>query len=292
MRRAVVTACNAGFAQGAAGLLRSVRRFHPDVARYCLAPAADVPAVTAALGDLAEVRSAPRPVVGVPDQWLMQLLAARVFIPTVPEEVVAWVDCDVAFCKPAAELWEVPPGRVNVIQDAVYNLGRMVPTDVWPAYARQFGRKPDEPGFNAGIYALRRADWADLPEKYEAAVVAGEYPYYPPGFDQALLNGLFLPHAHWLPRKYNWHALFEFGVAHDARILHYTDSPKPWQPGYGAHRPGYAEWAEFAEGRPAGWLKLYYRLSAVRRIGYKAVRKVLTKLGLRRHQVGVQGSES
>lgn len=294
MSRAVVTACNAGYAPGAAGLLRSVRRFHPDVVRYCLAPPSEVTAVQIALGDLAEVRAAPRPVRGVPDQWLMQLLAARVFIPTVPEDVVAWVDCDVVFCRPSDELWEVPAGKVNVIQDAVYNLARMVPADVWPAFARQFGRKPEEPGFNAGIYALRRTDWADLPEKYEAAVADGGYPYYPPGFDQALLNGLMLPRANWLPRAFNAHAVFELGLPPGVRIVHYTDNPKPWMAGYGAHRPGYVQWVEFAENRPGRWrvlgLKVYYSVSAIRRLGFKAVRKVLTKLGVWHHSVGVQGS--
>lgn len=295
MTRALVTACNLKFAEGARGMLASARRFHPEVVRYCIAPAADADGVRAALGDLATVVTAPRLVAGVPDEMLMQLYVVRLFLPTFPEEVVAWVDCDVAFRGPAGALWDVPPGRVNVVRDAVYNLGRMVAPDVWPAYAALFRVAPTDPGFNAGVFALRRADWPDLIDRYERAVVAGRFPYYLLGFDQALINGLLLPHANWLPRAFNAHALFELGTASDDRVLHYTDSPKPWMPGYRRHWPGYADWAEFAEQcgpLRAKLLRLYYTANFPRRTGYKLARKVLTVLGLWSHRVGVADAKT
>ena len=290
MTRGVVTGCNLKFAAGAAGLLRSIRRFHPEAVRYCLTPAAEVAEVQAHLGDLATVLAPPRPIRGVPDQWLLQLLAARTLLPAFAEGVIAWVDCDVVFCGPADALFEVPEGSVNVVQDAVYNLGNMVPADVWEQYARQFHCQKTDRGFNAGIYALRRSDWLDLPERYEKAVEDGHYSYYPPGFDQALLNGLFRGRTNWLPATYNWHAVFERGVPRGTRIVHYTDNPKPWQPGYGAHRPGYCEWMRYGEEASAlqsFMYKAYNHLSAPRRFGYKAIRKVLTKVGFWRHEVGV-----
>jgi lipopolysaccharide biosynthesis glycosyltransferase len=169
MKRALVTGCNTKFLNGAKGLLRSVRMFHPEVSRYCLAPDAELDEVRAQLGELATVVVAPRKVSGVPDQWLMQLLAARIFIPTFPEDVVAWVDSDAIFCASAPELWEVPVGKVNVVRDAVYDIIHMVPMDTWDVFERQFGYARNHPGFNAGIYALRSADWRDLPERYEKA---------------------------------------------------------------------------------------------------------------------------
>lgn len=47
MRNAAVTGCDAAFCDGAATLLRAVRRFHPDVARFCIVPPADAAAVAA-----------------------------------------------------------------------------------------------------------------------------------------------------------------------------------------------------------------------------------------------------
>ena len=295
MTQALVTGCNAKFLPGAVGLLRSVRTFHPDVARYCLVPPGEQEECRAVLGDLAIVVVAPRPVAGVPDRPLLQLLAARTFIPTFPADVVAWVDCDVVFCRPAPGLWEVPPGMVNAVADAVYNLGLMVPGDVWDSYARQFaGVTREQPGFNAGIYALRSAEWKDLPERYEAAVAPENLPYYPPGFDQPVLNGLFRDRVNWLPRQFNCHAIYEFGIPADVQLIHYTANPKPWMSGYRRHWPGYADWAEFAEECSplrAKLLRLYYAVNFPRRTGYKLARKVLTILGLWKHRLGVADAE-
>jgi hypothetical protein len=289
--RALVTGCNVTFLEGARGLLRSVREFHPDVTCYCLAPDGEVDAVRAGVGDLAEVLAAPRAVRGVPDHWKLQLLAARVFIPSFTAGSVAWVDSDAVMCRPAPELWDVPPGAVNAVRDAVYSLGRMVPPDCWETFARQFGYAKDQPGFNAGVYALRPADWADLPDRYERAVAEGGYPYYPPGFDQALLNALLLPRVNWLPAKFNAHASFEVGVPADVRILHYTDNPKPWMKGFPRHLPGYYYWVRHGEqerrrSRLAA-VKLHVLARAPQPLAYKACRKVLTKLGLWKSEVGV-----
>ena len=291
MRRAIVTGCNIAFLPGAIGLLESVRTFHPDVARYCLVPPDEAEQARKVLADLAEVSVAPRPIRGVPDKPILHLLAGRTFIPTFPAEVVAWVDCDVVFCRPAPELWDVPSGKVNAVQDSVYNLGMMVPNDVWEHYVTIFPNMTrDQIGFNAGIYALRSSEWLNLHELYEAAIAPGRLPYYPPGFDQPLLNGLFHGRINWLPRAFNCHASYELGFPPGVRIIHYTANPKPWMPGYGAHNPGYYEWAlhgEKASAQRAFLLRGYRVLATPRRYGYRALRKVLTKIGVWKHTVGV-----
>jgi len=290
MIRGLVTGCNLKFLPGAVGLLRSVENFHPDVVRFCMVPPDDLDAVRSQMGKLAEVIPPPRKMRGVPDTPLLQLLAARAFISTFSVDVVAWVDSDVVFCRPAPELWQVPPGQVNAVKD-FYNLGLMVPRDIWNAYARQFnGLKPDNDGFNAGIYALRNEDWFDLGEKYEAVIAPGNFPYYPPGFDQAVLNGLFHGRVNWLSRQFNALSVYEHGLPDDVRIIHFTANPKPWMPGYGRHNPGYLEWAQYGEQASsirAGWLRMYYSVNAPRRLGYRAARKILTLLGLWRHEIGV-----
>jgi lipopolysaccharide biosynthesis glycosyltransferase len=167
----------------------------------------------------------------------------------------------------------------------------MVPPDIWSHFAKQFGHREDDRAFNAGVLALRPEDWRDLPEKYERALDEGKYPYYPRGFDQALLNGLFLPHVNWLPRSFNWHALFEQGLPRSARVIHYTDSPKPWMPGFRCHWIGYYEWIRYGMGCTDRFQLAYLRAAKTGnvawRFGYKAVRKVMTKLGLREHHFGV-----
>lgn len=291
MKRAIVTGCNLKFLPGAIGLLESARTFHPEVARYCLVPPEDVEQARISLDGLAEISTAPRSIRGVPDKPILQLLAGRAFIPTFPADVVAWVDCDVVFCKPAPELWEVKKGTVNAVQDAVYNLGMMVPSDLWNYFEQIFpGVKLNQSGFNAGIYSLRSADWPDLPEQYEASISSSNIPYYPPGFDQAVLNGLFLGRVNWMSRDFNCHAIYELGLPPGVRVIHYTANPKPWMSGYGSHNPGYLEWAIYGEKAGplrSNWLRAYRAVSIPRRYGYRAVRKVLTKMGIWQHQVGV-----
>lgn len=294
MSRAIVTGCNLKFLPGAIGLLKSVRGFHPHIKRYCLVPPDEVEESRKVLGDLAEAVAPPRLIRGVPDKPILQLLAARTLLPTFTEEAIAWVDCDVVFRAAAPELWEVPPGQVNAVRDAVYTLGHMVPADAWDGYAKVFpGSEKSDPGFNAGIYALRRADWLDLPERYEAAIERAGLPYYPPGFDQPLLNGIFRGKVNWLTRAFNCHAIYELGIPPDARILHYTANPKPWMSGYGKHNPGYFEWARYGEqcgSLRAAFLRAYFSLSAPRRFGYRAIRKALTMSGIWQQKVGVDGS--
>jgi hypothetical protein len=286
MTRAVVTGCNLAFAPGAAAALRSCRKFHPDVARYCYAPPADVEAVRNAIGDLGTVLAPPRTLQYVPDHWKAQLMAARVFMPRLPAEVVAWIDSDAMFCAPAPELWDAKPGRVNAVKDAVYNLGRMVPREAWDGYARVFGTAPADPGFNSGVMALRSADWADLPERYEDAVLRVGYRLYPHGFDQALLNGLFRDRVDWLPRPFNAHATFELGMPDDLRILHFTDNPKPWMPGFFTLQKAYALWLRHGvqDDRAASRAKAAAcsALAPPGRFAYRAVRKAAYLLGFYR----------
>jgi alkanesulfonate monooxygenase SsuD/methylene tetrahydromethanopterin reductase-like flavin-dependent oxidoreductase (luciferase family) len=68
MRKAVVTGCDAKFTDGAAVLLRDMKRYHPDVVRFCITPPADAAAVAARLEGLATVVPAPRPMRAVPER--------------------------------------------------------------------------------------------------------------------------------------------------------------------------------------------------------------------------------
>jgi hypothetical protein len=190
------------------------------------------------------------------------------------------------FCAPADELWEVKPGRVHAVRDAVYTLSMMVPREAWDGYARAFGVAPSDPGFNSGVMALRRADWADLPERYEEAVVRVGYRLYPHGFDQALLNGLLRDRVDWLPRPFNAHATFELGIPADLRVLHFTDNPKPWMRGFFRLQKGYALWLrhglqrDTAGARLAAWGCSAFAKPA--RFAYRAGRKIAYLLSLYR----------
>ncbi len=146
----------------------------------------------------------------------------KVFAVTLPFETVAYVDADAIFCAPAPELWEVEAGKWNVVQDRAAALARTIPTIMAAEFARQFPGVGEKKGFNSGVFALRPADWRDLPEEYERVFAAGGYRAYHPMFDQALLNAMIQPRVRWLPFAFNVHNLFDYDIPRDARVIHYA----------------------------------------------------------------------
>lgn len=291
MRLAAVTGCTADFTIGTAALLRTLRRHHPEVQPICFTPNDQVNAVQSLLGDLAQVRKIPRRLANAPDDPKIQVSWSRVFLPAIDADCVAWFDSDVILCRPAPEWWAVPPGKVNVVADRAYRIRHMVPKGFDDWYFRRFPLNPESPGFNAGIMALRPSDHPDLSEKFEQAISDHDVSQLPFAFDQGILNGLLHQHLNFLPSKFNAHCLAECGVPHDVRAIHYTGSPKPWSAGYDRNSEGYYHWIKNGADNVSRARLLCVRLrttaAAPRRFLYKAVRKVLTLLGLWHHEIGI-----
>jgi Glycosyl transferase family 8 len=241
--KAAVTGCDAKFVLGAATLLRDVKKFHPDVRRVCITPAADAAAVQAQLGGLATVMPAPRDIRVVPAN--MQPALLKLFTPLVEADVAVWIDCDMILCRPAPELWDVQPGEVVAVQDTAYKILHMVEPELREQYTRQFPAIVEGRGFNGGLFALRCDEWKDLPERYEAAFDAGGYAVHPKIWDQPFLNGLFQPNVRYLPRAFNAHHVFDYSIPRDVRLVHFTNVPKPWQLGYPQHEPAYWYWLRY-----------------------------------------------
>jgi len=68
--------------------------------------------------------------------------------------------CDVVSVGPLTICWEVPSRESQrpCAMRCMISL-KMVPADVWPSFAVHFGRETrPTTGFNAGVYALRRAE--------------------------------------------------------------------------------------------------------------------------------------
>lgn len=89
------------------------------------------------------------------------------------------------------------------VLDAADDVSCMVVGELMPLYEKQFPGVFRKPGFNGGLFAVRTAEWRDLPERYEAAFDAGGYPYHPKIWDLPLLNGLMQPRVRFLPRAFN-----------------------------------------------------------------------------------------
>lgn len=271
MKLAAVTGCDANFVEGAATLLRDVKRFHPQVTRYCITPAKDATIVQAKLGELATVFPAPRFITVIPDA--MQPALLKLFTPLVDADIAVWIDCDMILCRPAPELWQVKAGEVVAVQDTAYKILYMVEPDLRELYAKQFPGIVEGRGFNGGLFALRCQEWKDLPERYERAFEAGGYHHHPKIWDQPFLNGLFQPGVRYLPRAFNAHHVFDYSIPSDVRLVHFTNVPKPWQSDYPKHEPAYYFWLRYGLAERRFWPLFQAKL----RIWARSPRRVLSR---------------
>jgi hypothetical protein len=287
---AAVTACTIDFTTGTLALLRSLARHAPNVERYCFALPDQAEELAAVLGSLATVRPIPRRLANAPADPKVIVSWSRVFIPTIAADAVAWLDSDVLLTADARAWWEVPAGQVNAVADAAYRIRQMVPEGFESWYFQQFRLDPDAPGFNAGIVALRPAEWPDLAERFESCLSVHAAKSIPFAFDQGLLNGIFQPRVNWLPREYNAHCLAECGVPNNVRAIHYTGSPKPWNHGYDQASAGYVAWLRHGVDQPdeaaIARAERARRLAVPRRMLGRVVRKCRHLLG-HRDSVGV-----
>lgn len=243
MKKALFTTTDKKFFPGARALMESAKRHHPDVERWCMVPEADFKEAEQALGDIAKIVLPPRRIEGVPDR--MQVIVQKLFAAQIPADVVAYVDSDAFFCRPAPELWEVERGKINVVIDNAKSIVSMVkgPDILRERFLRQFPEVSMKRGFNSGVWAFYPEDFPDIPERFERALAEGGYEIYDPIFDQPLLNGLLFDKVRWLSFKFNVSSLFDNHIPADARIVHFTGGVcKPWDPRYPRHEPQYYYW--------------------------------------------------
>lgn len=251
MRNALVTGCDARFADGAAVLLRGFRQHHPDIRRFCITPASDAAEVGRKLGGLAEIFPIPRSIDVGEERMPPALL--KLFTPLVDADVAVWADCDMVLCRPASELWEVRPKEVVAVLDTAYKIRFMIDPKLFPLFEKQFPASVEGQGFNSGLFGLRTDEWRDLPERYEAAFAAGGYSFHPKIWDQPFLNGLMQPNVRYLPHEFNAHNVFNYPIPRDVRIVHFTAATKPWMARYPKHQPAYYYWLRYGLGEERFW---------------------------------------
>ena len=240
MGRALMTICDRHYMPGAVALLRSARKYHPDVTLYCFVPKEDVQFARKSLGDLAEVRSPSRSVRGVPKS--LQAMEAKLQACQLAHDVVAVVDADVVFCAQADQLWDVKPGCIRAVPDLFQTLLESVPpeirTDFEARYPDLYNRQP----FNAGVIGLRPNDWPNLLQDFETALSSFSYKTFNIMFDQVFLNVLLLDACKFLPGSYNVHVSSGKPFPPDRHLIHFSCSPKPWMPTYARWHPEYYLW--------------------------------------------------
>jgi len=244
-RIAVFTACDRIYLPGAVAMLGSARRHHPEVDRFCMVPEQDREFATAALDGLATVLTPPRRIAGVVDR--LQIANSKVFVSDRTEyDAIAWVDCDVVFCRPAPEIWDIRPGRVVAVRTPPSNrVPHNLPTELRDRFRELYPNLSATPGFNGGLFALRPSDWPNLQMLLEHTLTKLGFQDQPQYFDQPILNAMFEGRVDFLDSIFNWTEMFDTPPDPAVvKVVHFASRPKPWEPNYPKHEPGYWFWVK------------------------------------------------
>ena len=249
-RRAIYTCSESNYLIGTRALLRSAARAYPDVSRFCFVPEGQVGSMTDALRDIATVLPAPRVLKNVPEE--RQMMAARAFGVTLPADIVLYMDSDIVVCRPGNEIWHVDGRDVRAVMDPgkemFYNLPGGEP--YWSQFKCRFPDRVGFHGINSGLFSLRPAHWADLPDRFERAIEGFEWTQLRHFADQPFFGALFLPHVKPLPFSYNAHFASEIPIPRAAYNVHYTGI-KPWNPAFPKHERAWGFWLRYgAEPEP------------------------------------------
>ena len=145
-------------------------------------------------------------------------------------EKVLYLDADMIVLESLEDLFSFPAGAVGVVPEvnAVKNMFR-------PRHRRTLAENINidwnAPGFNAGLLALRPAEWRDLSERALALIEAFGPEVFSKTKDQQLLNIIFAGKTYAFPARYNFSPFYDEAEEAPA-IVHYLTALKPWHRNY------------------------------------------------------------
>jgi lipopolysaccharide biosynthesis glycosyltransferase len=145
-------------------------------------------------------------------------------------EKVLYLDADMVVLEDLEELFSFPCGSVGVVPEvnAVKNMFRPRHRQT---LAENINIDWNAPGFNAGLFALRPAEWRDLPERALALIESFGPEVFSKTKDQQLLNIIFAGKTFTFPGRYNFSPFYDKAEEAPA-IVHYLTALKPWHRDY------------------------------------------------------------
>lgn len=162
----------------------------------------------------------------VSDASLLKFEAA-----SIPRDKVLFLDADTVVLDDLVPLFSFPEGTVGVVPEvnAVKNMFR--PRDR-EALRGSVDIDWEKNGFNAGIFALRPAEWPRLKEKGLELISRFGAEVFSKTKDQQLLNIIFSGRTHFFPRRYNFSPFYDEGKVENPAVIHYLTGCKPWHRDY------------------------------------------------------------
>jgi len=231
--RCVVTAADAGYFPALMALLRSLKRTNPHLPVLVFdGGLSKIQAIK--VGSFAKVlpKRPPFKIRGrgkfsyIGDTTLLKLEVGGLEC-----EKVLYLDADMIVLERLDELFDFPEGSVGAVMEvnSVRNMFRSRHRDI---LFEMIDIGWDDPGFNAGLFALRPAEWRDLAEKAQSLVETFGEEVFSKSKDQQLLNVLFSGKVHVFPGRYNFSPFYDNIMTCKPAVVHYLSALKPWHTGY------------------------------------------------------------
>lgn len=146
---------------------------------------------------------------------------------TLSFDKVLFLDADMVVLDKLDELFDVPCGMVGAVPEV------NVVKNMFRVQHRKMLREKididwDSPGFNAGLFSLRPAEWAGLGKKVKALVSEFGEDVFSKTKDQQLLNILFSGKIKPFHRRYNFSPFYDKAEGYKPAVVHYLSGCKPW----------------------------------------------------------------
>lgn len=235
--RIIATACDANYFPALMALLGSLKRTNPSIPLMVFDGGLTSRQIKKVSRLAALVRKRPfADIKGhgkfsyIGDSTLLKFETA-----SLDAEKALFLDADMVVMESLEPLFSFPEGTVGVVPEvnAVKNMFR-------PKHRKTLmdGLNIDweKTGFNAGLFALRPAEWRDLKEKALELIRSFGPEVFSKTKDQQLLNLIFSGRTHAFPERYNFSPLYDEEKNVSPAVIHYLTERKPWHPDYPVHR--------------------------------------------------------
>lgn len=232
-KKYIATAADAKYFPALIALLRSLKRTNPDIP-VVVFDGGLTSAQAAKAAEFAEVIR-KNPIIEIEGRGKFSYIGNTTLLKfeaaSLKAEKVLYLDVDTIVEGDLVPVFEFPENTVSVVKEvnALKNMFRLQNRSM---LAGRLDIDWESPGFNAGVFVIRPAEWTDLYDRAKELIKEFGVDVFSKSKDQQLLNIIFRGKTYHIPGRYNFSPLYDENKAEDPVIIHYLEEKKPWHYDY------------------------------------------------------------
>ncbi len=231
--RCVVTASDADYFPALIALLRSLRRTNPhlDVVVFDGGLTKRQSARVRAFADVIPKKPSVELEGRGKFSYIGNTTLLKLEVTDLDYDKVLYLDADTVVLDAIDELFSFPKGTVGVVNErtALKNIFRVQHREM---LKEVIDADWERPAFNAGLFALRPAEWRYLPDMARELIEKFGADVFSKTKDQQLLNLIFRAKTCSFPGRYNFSPFYDDAGECAPAVIHYLTQCKPWHSGY------------------------------------------------------------